>query len=136
WVRSYWRHDILRAQTASRWYTASANCGQLRFLTWTKATHNPSDMRSGLETVASEPRLVIRKNAVDVSFWLMGIGAGVQVVPGTEFLTLVLPPWLPVVLLLILPLFCALRWWRQRRPTADLCPTCGYDLRATPAKSG
>lgn len=47
---------------------------------------------------------------------------------------LVLPLWLLCALSLILPWAWARRWSRRRRVAraAGLCPTCGYDLRATP----
>src|SRR6185437_12896055 len=45
--------------------------------------------------------------------------------------------WLLLLPTLPLPLIAIARHRRQRhRKTGNLCPTCGYDLRATPAKSG
>ena len=41
--------------------------------------------------------------------------------------------WLLALLLLVLPTLWLMRWRRARRiHLAGLCPTCGYDLRATP----
>jgi len=44
-----------------------------------------------------------------------------------------LPYWLPSLLFALLPAYCVRRWLRaRRRRAAGQCPTCGYDLRATP----
>ena len=43
--------------------------------------------------------------------------------------------WLPVVLLAVAPTFAATRWARRRvQARRGLCPSCGYDLRATPER--
>jgi hypothetical protein len=48
----------------------------------------------------------------------------------------VFPAWSALIPLLILPILAAARLMRQRfaarRLQQDLCPSCGYDLRATP----
>jgi hypothetical protein len=49
---------------------------------------------------------------------------------------LYVPYWLLTLITLILPLTCTTSWIRRqvqaRRHRPGLCPTCGYDLRATP----
>jgi hypothetical protein len=46
------------------------------------------------------------------------------------------PPWFPPLLFAALPFVAACRglhrYWRSLRPAVKRCPTCGYDLRATP----
>ena len=47
----------------------------------------------------------------------------------------VFPAWFPTLLFATPPLIAARRWHRRRcrkTLTPGLCPTCHYDLRATP----
>jgi hypothetical protein len=52
--------------------------------------------------------------------------------------TLVVPYWLPTLACALLPVLRARRTWKARakarRERAGLCPSCGYDLRATPGR--
>jgi hypothetical protein len=53
---------------------------------------------------------------------------------GDEWLV-TLPTWLPMAVLLVLPALWVSRFIRARRGRQrGLCPTCGYDLRATPQR--
>jgi hypothetical protein len=62
----------------------------------------------------------------------MGTNAGVWARSVT------LPTWAAVILLVAAPTFVGLRIWRaaiaRRRRNENLCPACGYHLRATPGR--
>jgi len=49
-----------------------------------------------------------------------------------DSLDLVMPYWFLATLSAILPLIAFRRWIRSRHHDPSACPTCGYDLRATP----
>jgi hypothetical protein len=54
-----------------------------------------------------------------------------------ESVGVIVPLWMPVVATALLPAARAGLWWRRRklrRREAGLCPSCGYDLRASPER--
>jgi hypothetical protein len=69
-------------------------------------------------------------------FRMIGIQfGGMQGRTGDKVWNLRLPCWLLVAATLVLPLLFARRHWTERqRQLGNACPTCGYDLRATPER--
>jgi hypothetical protein len=54
-----------------------------------------------------------------------------------ESFGMIVPLWMPVVATALLSAVRAGLWWRRRkhrREAAGLCPSCGYDLRASPER--
>ena len=70
-----------------------------------------------------------------VHSWPYGVIFDGGTMGGRRFANFILPLWIPAVAFAPLPMWCAVRAYRERRRRrrlAGVCPTCGYDLRATP----
>ena len=70
------------------------------------------------------------------AFRILGLEYASSTVGQSYLKDLYVPYWLLTVVTMILPFTCAFSWIRQqlraRHNCPGLCPTCGYDLRATP----
>ena len=70
------------------------------------------------------------------AFRILGLEYASSTVGQSYLKDLYVPYWLLTVVTMILPFTCAFSWIRQqlraRHNRPGLCPTCGYDLRATP----
>jgi hypothetical protein len=68
----------------------------------------------------------------------IGLDVGMAVIPGnirSEYRFITLPYWAVVVMLAMAPIWQLVRALRRRRrPSPGHCPSCGYDLRATPER--
>jgi hypothetical protein len=66
-------------------------------------------------------------------FWYCTLGSA----SGLSVIAIVIPYWSLMTVSLLLP---ALRGWQmlrtRKRRNENRCPTCGYDLRATPREGG
>ena len=110
----------------SRRYAVNVSYGQLTF----NISELPGEPRFRwtrwpLEQWYRSPKFVgvVR----DVRF----LGLGYVQTEGSK--TICIPAWLPIGLLMIMPVRREMRLWRVgRRLRNGLCARCGYDLRATP----
>ena len=80
---------------------------------------------------------LVATNAQSFSFAGVLASGGRWLSPGTSdsprYFVLRLPHWLIITLAAVVPMrFAVHRLLRPRRRAAGLCPTCGYDVRATP----
>jgi hypothetical protein len=121
WVRSYWRYDSgIDGRVA-----LASHRGHFFWLR-SFSTSDARDYYAGPVGEADQTRDIIRKNAK----WRL-LGFSYTAVPDVG--VLVTPSWFVAGLLAIVPAV----WLRRRRGVRrrcrlGLCPTCGYDLRATP----
>ena len=142
WVRSYWVADVVSVAGgppppafSSEWYVRS-NTGFLCFarndnssfgfdtrpLGWTSHSPFPDFNR---------PVAQLRKP----SFVLGPLSVGGTASPTMRHAAVKFPHWLPAALTAAAPLLWLRRYGRdRRRVTLGLCPTCGYDLRASPTR--
>jgi hypothetical protein len=81
-------------------------------------------------TLASGPRSGLLGK---LGFWYVRTPSQKLAGPGNYYAEWGAPAWAVCLGLAILPAAWLVRWRRGRlRRRAGLCPTCGYDLRATP----
>jgi hypothetical protein len=140
WVRSYWRADMFRTRDSydrtprMAGYWINSNYGSLllaRFRDWVPSPH-PGENPKGFtySTDAAEP--FPSSNGI--------LGFSVQFADDSKLrpdffrYSIRVPLWLPAILFAIAPTiwFFAPHRRRGKRAKLGLCPTCGYDLRATP----
>jgi hypothetical protein len=92
---------------------------------WQRVQLAPDDAM----TLASGPRPGLLGR---LGFWSLR-AAQTSLGPGNYYAEWAAPAWAVCLMLSLLPAAWVLRWRRARlRRRAGLCPTCGYDLRATP----
>lgn len=144
WVRSFRVEDDLQRSGSSGYFAASAARGRLSLswdtepyssywdgYGWQRGSVRPP---SELELPAPERPLLVGSPApVDHTYVdAMGFGLATHefAVSGRRAHCLITPLWFPTVAFAVPPILLWRRRLRRPRPT-NICPTCGYDLRAS-----
>jgi hypothetical protein len=129
WVRSYRVSDLVGYKVDSGAIRGlMLYRGSIGFVSIQEPARRPGERRYGYAGTATRrwDELVLSPSVTNVA------GFHYISIPGRFGFTLV-PIWLPLALLAILPARMALRHRRDRdRCKTGVCPRCGYDLRATP----
>jgi hypothetical protein len=147
WVRSYWRHDLRMAKRGAVQTSASSVRGGVHFVRETGAyPFPPADQKAEWFTLPAFPtdtidqRYGLRSRDWRLAgfAWIEGDAREGMIYPGEPpipYRAVVVPWWFVAALFAVLPLARWASWLqRRRRATNGLCPTCGYDMRATPER--
>jgi hypothetical protein len=141
WVRSYFATDTLRWADPPLWQAWVCGHGRVLYLRALAPDPERPDFRREPLWHQAEPPV----QDVARAQWLVrrfdGLG-GFAYGTGSDVSyrgrAWVLPLWFPAVLCALAPAAWAVRRRRDRRArrrvAANLCPACGYDLRATPGR--
>jgi hypothetical protein len=144
WIRSYWTSDLITATRFRSWQVES-NHGLLDCSMLVAYPIGNSLVTSNVpKALAANWQLhygTLQANAGDLPETFLGFGAlqssGDLVELGTPVVThhteehdLYVPIWSIALLTFLAPAWCIFKWTR-RGFAPDLCPQCGYDLRAT-----
>ena len=140
WIRSHWYQDRLTFARTTR-FTINSHRGVLSFSRqwftdgpWQGPRHfHPLDPEPlTLRSASTENIAALRPPWTFTKWPDSHLGTSGQVL-SSHGLTVTFPHYLPALLALIFPTLLAFNLYRRRRARArNLCPTCSYDLRATP----
>ncbi len=140
WVRSYRASDLVHFTTPGRWFYVNACRGTFTAGTWLKAEHNPSSLSPGWQGLPVKSIEWINPNdeRKPRRLWRFAGFAYVEPGPGGRLIShrkVYGPLWSFCIGWSILPAVWVWRWRSKAgRLQTGLCPTCGYDLRATPER--
>ena len=134
WVRSHRTADLVHLRTQGRFFYATTYRGRLLVGTWLRRDHDPSSITTGYhpfpaaqyDSIWTGRQPVAHPHLLGFHSW----SAPDKIASAREF---AVPPAFPLVLAAAGPVVWLFN--RFRRGTlrgSGLCPTCGYDLRATP----
>jgi hypothetical protein len=141
WVRSYWRLDVVfyRFDPGYSWSMSSA-LGHIDVaVNRRRAPHPQEALHPGFGTASHIASMVLTLEDLPHGLAKVGTPVSTRRFLGFGFIAYAkitgvwVPHWFLALLFAILPalhLHAAIR--SRRRHRAGHCPTCGYDLRATP----
>ena len=138
WARSYWSNDLVNCEPTpeampQRTFHLRSGKGGAAFWIFTRG--QPFLLGPHAVTWESQAAYwypIQSDDAATMSFWNR---LGFEFINSRTFLAVVVPYWLPATLLFVLPArSLALHLRRRRRRARGRCPSCGYDLRATPGR--
>ena len=130
WVRSHVAEDILYVQTTSRMYGASSEDGTLVFFTW--GDPDPQEKLWGYKMLPTTGEKMSKMRTRTVRHAdVLGFGYFAGAMHRQSYRALTAPIWCAAMLSTLF-LACSVLYWRRTRRRPGLCPSCGYDLRATP----
>jgi len=136
WVRSYWAADDLTVGNSHsvRWISTARGrfaVIRLKYLAtlpaerqgWHYKVSDPGEVAANVSAVAAS-------TAGGLDFWRVRVTSEAH--SDLQVFVAVLPLWLPFAVIAVMPL----RWFQtmllRRQSGLGICPSCGYDLRATP----
>ncbi|MDB5354123.1 MAG: hypothetical protein JWN24_576 [Phycisphaerales bacterium] len=129
WVRSYWVSDLVAYKVDSGLVRGlMVYRGSIGTVSFQEPARKSGERRYGYAAAPTRAwdQLILSPGVTNLA------GFRHVSIPGRFSLTLV-PIWVPLALLAILPARWILRHRREReRRKVGFCPRCGYDLRATP----
>jgi hypothetical protein len=159
WVRSYWRMDQWSGARSTLW-CAESRGGRVTLyvvygwpdpkpLRWHADVRHPPGPGVGIYPRTQWERFGLYREAGTAvapmtpdgrAFWDPPARWVPPVIrrfsPPMAYWNFGLPYWMPAAVLAALPIARGYRWLvalrKARRSSAGLCPSCGYDLRATP----
>jgi rRNA maturation protein Nop10 len=151
WVRSYWVEDqwMLSATTLAdgrarfRQYTLQLRCGTFTFIHRRLESVDPVSVRLAAEEPARRSgHFTMGVSNCHSFWWHMRFSHGTAVNPRGPWSSVSkwvrLPAWMPAAAFAPSPAIWLVKFRRRsvaaRRRVRGLCPSCGYDLRATPGR--
>ena len=147
WARSYWVMDEVTCRHVDdTWWvrtsTAHLELGEFLTRSWRSQprAHFEFNYRRDRGNQPYNPFLFLDPEVGDKftswergGFWWYSLSSPIF---GNWYVELIVPFWSVAAIAAVIPLARMAAWRRSRvrdrRARAGLCPTCGYDLRATP----
>jgi hypothetical protein len=137
WVRSHQAGDDIGYSRGHRRYYLRTGGGEIAVeLSRYDTMQFPPEFRWDTDPRRNHQLYMIRRDTLPLrlGFYSDAAGIGMPTIGTTH--SWMVPMWLPAWVTAMLPAGYALAAWRRRRHARRVgrrqCPTCGYDLRASP----